>query len=92
MAPEIFMIDSRGIPVLSGVVYQCFSECINAGTCMGYDQYAPDCEQPGLKQKCLHALFQEIEVVNDRLDGLEKALSHKISKKPVGLIKKGSDK
>lgn len=70
MAPESFL-DRTGRRVIDPDVMFCFSDCINAGQCLLYDQYGPDCEQPGLKTKCLHALYKELEIVSFRLDALE---------------------
>lgn len=70
MAPESFL-SRQGHIVVDPDVMICFSDCINAGQCLLYDQYGPDCERPGFKTKCLHALYKEIEVVSSRLRALE---------------------
>lgn len=82
MAPESFL-DRTGRRVIDPDVMWCFSDCINAGQCLLYDQYGPDCEQPGLKTKCLHALYKELEIVSFRLDRLERRLPQSDSTPPV---------
>lgn len=42
-------------------VYRRWSNCPNAYKCDGYDQYASDCEDGKLMQKCLVALHAEAE-------------------------------
>lgn len=88
MAPASFLKDGTTI---DDVVMTCFSDCVNAGVCLGWDQYGPDCETPGLKQKCLRAVFQEIVVLQSRLDAIEKRLPGKRKPRQVKDSLKGSN-
>lgn len=51
-----------------------FSICPNASECAGYDLYAPDCENQHLKPRCLNMLLNRIDVLDDRLERVEKLL------------------
>ena len=59
MAPLSFMTAGDGVLEITGDTMRCFSDCPNAMFCLGYDMYRPDCETPGIKQRCLHGLFQQ---------------------------------
>lgn len=63
-------------------LFYMFAGCINAYNCYLHDQYDPSCENPEFKPKCLFALYKASEIVNSRLEALEKRFPHKPPKKP----------
>jgi hypothetical protein len=52
--------DERGVPNWPAF-YQRWSGCPNASVCSGYGQYAGDCEEGRLMQKCLVAVHINLE-------------------------------
>lgn len=73
MAPADFVLRDEKVEITEEALH-CFSDCVNAAFCLGYDLYAPDCEVPGLKQKCLHVFHRELGALSVRLDDVEKRL------------------
>jgi hypothetical protein len=84
MAPFSFLLGEDGRLHVDEKAMRCFSLCVNAEFCVLLDQYRPDCETPGLKQRCLHALYKHMDMLQDRLDGLEKARRPRKKQKPSG--------